>query len=89
MGFGDIIGGHFNEALGINSALSESRLKICRKCPLYKMTTVGPMCNSNMWINLKTGDVSETIKDGYVNGCGCRLEAKTTLVNARCPINKW
>lgn len=89
MGISAILNGHTNELLGLNKNISLARLKICSKCPLYKKTIVGPVCNNKLWLDVNTGDVSTTKKDNYVNGCGCRLEAKTTLPNAICPINKW
>lgn len=85
----DILDGHTNEMLGLNKDIAKERLKICAKCPIMKKTVVGPVCNSKMWIDPKTGNTSTTKKDGYVNGCGCRLTAKTTLSYAECPINKW
>lgn len=45
------------------------------------------MCNSRLWLNVETGDVSTNARPGYQNGCGCRLNAKTRLVNAHCPAN--
>lgn len=47
------------------------------------------MCNSKLWLNPETGDVSDTVRDGYYKGCGCRLDAKTTLINEKCPAGKW
>ena len=47
------------------------------------------MCNSRLWLNVNTGDVSTTMKPGYINGCSCRLHAKTRLPNAKCPAGKW
>lgn len=89
MGLSDILKGHVNEALGLNKTTSEYRMDVCRKCPLYLITVAGPVCNNKLWINVETGDVSNKRKDGYTNGCGCRLKAKTTLHNAKCPIGKW
>lgn len=84
-----ILDGHTNEFLGLNKDASINRLKICNKCPLFKKTLLGPICNNKIWIDTETGDISTTKKDNYKHGCGCRLEAKTTLLNATCPINKW
>lgn len=47
------------------------------------------MCNSKLWLNPDTNEVSLTAKDGFVQGCGCRLLAKTTLPNAKCVAGKW
>lgn len=89
MGLASILEGHTNELLGLNKDISKARMTICKKCPLCKYTLVGPVCNPNLWVNTKTNEISESKKDGFENGCGCRLEAKTTLVNAICPLNKW
>lgn len=85
----DIVNGHVKELLGLNVDLYSNRIKICKQCPLYKNTFIGEICNSKLWYNPITKDVSLNKKDGYVNGCGCRLRAKTTLINSKCPINKW
>ena len=85
---GDIIQGHLNEVLGLNQDISEKRLKICYACPLYS-NKFGGLCNNQLYVNIITGDISDYEKPGYKNGCGCRLKAKTSLPNAKCPINKW
>ena len=84
----NILNGHINELFGVNRELSYKRLKVCRKCPLYSIKWSG-MCNSKLWLNPETGDVSDTVRDGYYKGCGCRLDAKTTLINEKCPAGKW
>lgn len=89
MGISDILAGHVNEALGLNKNISESRMAVCKKCLLYKSTLAGPICNNKLWYDPETGDISMEYKSGYINGCGCRLLAKTTLPSAVCPINKW
>lgn len=83
-----IVKGHINEALGINKNLSEERLEICYKCPLYS-SKFGGLCNNRLWYNPNTGDVSIDQQDGYKRGCGCRLLAKTKVPEASCPVNKW
>ena len=89
MGVGAIIDGHIKEALGINGDMSEVRTKICRDCPLYKKTPVGPVCNSKLWVNKETGEVSNYKRDKFTNGCGCRIQAKTRLSYSHCPLDKW
>lgn len=88
MEIGNIVKGHINEMLGLNKDISEGRLKICHKCPLYS-TKFGGLCNNRLWLNKKTGDVSLIKKEGYQRGCGCRLLAKTKLLNAQCPLGEW
>ena len=34
-------------------------------------------------------EVSNKQKVGFKNGCGCRLKAKTSVINAECPVGKW
>lgn len=88
MNIGNIVTGHVNELLGLNKNISVERLKICKKCPLYS-PRFGGVCNNRLWYNPKTRDISIKEKDGYINGCGCRLLAKTTVVTADCPLSKW
>ena len=84
----DIIQGHKNELFNINEDISRNRLKICYKCPLYSKK-LGGICNSRLWLNVETGDVSTYKKEGYVRGCGCLVNKKTRSSNAVCPANKW
>ena len=83
-----IIHGHINEVFNINEDISKNRLKICYRCPLHS-SKLGGICNNRLWLNPNTGDVSAIQKPGYINGCACRLQAKTRLPNAKCPVNKW
>ena len=69
--------------------ISSKRLQICSQCPLYKKTIVGPICNNKLWYNVRTNEVSDKQKLGFKKGCGCRLNAKTSLPNASCPLGKW
>lgn len=88
MQVGQIIEGHFNEIINKNQDISQKRLEICYKCPLYS-PRFGGLCNNRLWLNVETGDVSTTNKIGYMRGCGCRLLAKTRVPEAHCPVNKW
>lgn len=88
MEINNIIQGHWNELIGNNGDLSESRLEICYSCPLYS-TRLGGVCNNRLWLNVNTGDVSTFQKEGYKKGCGCRLSAKTRVPNESCPLGKW
>lgn len=88
MGVGDIVKGHVNELLNRNEDISKVRMDICRKCPLFK-NELGGICNPKLYLNVETGDVSTKKMDGYVNGCGCRLAAKTRLSRSQCPNGKW
>lgn len=88
MEIGNIIHGHWNELTGRNEDISQNRLKICYACPIYS-PKLGGMCNNKLWLNVITGDVSTEPKEGYKRGCGCRLQSKTRLANAVCPLGKW
>lgn len=84
----DIANGHVKELFNVNQELSQNRLKICYRCPLY-LKKFGGICNEKLWLNVNTGDVSSIQKPGYKSGCGCRLNSKTRLSNAVCPLGKW
>lgn len=84
----DIINGHIKNVLNLGDDLRKDRLKICYRCPLYSKK-FGGMCNSRLWLNVNTGDVSAIKKEGYINGCGCIINAKARLLNSKCPAGKW
>jgi hypothetical protein len=84
----DIANGHIKEVLNLNEELSKNRLEICYKCPLFSKR-LGGICSSKLWLNVNTGDVSSTAKEGYIRGCNCRMLAKTRIPNARCVAGKW
>lgn len=90
-GIRNIVEGHVNELLDINSSIAQPRLKICKLCRLYHQNKItGWMeCNSKLWLNPETNDVSKEKQDGYVKGCGCRINAKIRVANERCPAGKW
>lgn len=84
----DIANGHVKELFDLNKELSQSRLKICYSCPIYSKQ-LGGLCNHKLWLNPNNGDVSDTAKEGYIRGCGCRVAAKTRLPEATCVAGKW
>ncbi len=84
----DIAEGHLNELFDKNRDISVQRMQICLKCPLYK-SAFGGQCNPRLWLNPINGDVSNIRLDGYYKGCGCRLQAKTRVSSAHCPVKKW
>ncbi len=85
-----IIEGHINEILNRFADLSTQRMEICKKCPLYKMTAVGPLCANN-YLDKETGEVFDKPQEGknLVKGCLCRLNAKTKTPSAKCPARYW
>lgn len=69
-----IINGHVNVIFGINSELSDYRIKnACKKCSVSH-DEKGKFTNSCLKRN---------------GGCGCSLDAKTALKNAECPKRIW
>ena len=63
----------------------DERMKICRECPIYH----NGRCNSNLWINPDTDDVSTHAKIGYVRGCNCYITVKAKNRNNHCIAGKW
>ncbi len=68
---------------------AETRMMICRSCPLCKQTEDGLICNPNLWLNPKNGIVSAKPAPGSVNGCNCILEDKVEEGSESCPAGKW
>ena len=65
----------------------QERLEICNKCPILDKKYM--ICDKALWLNPKTKRVSSEFKKGYYRGCGCRLKAKTTLIDEHCPAKLW
>lgn len=85
-----IISGHIKELFNQEKDLYEQRMEICNNCMLKEDDRLlGLVCSKHKWVNFETGEVSDTKKDGFYNGCGCRLKAKLRIQEARCPNNKW
>ena len=77
-----------NNALGINKSMSELRMEVCRKCPLFS-NKFGGLCNSRLWLDPETNDISDVKQPGYISGCGCKLSFKTSVASEECPAGKW
>lgn len=88
MEIGKFIKGQVNKMLGLDNDISEGRLRICYQCPLYSQK-FGGLCNNRLWLNVETGDLSLTEKEGYKNGCGCVVRYKVKNTNSICPLGKW
>lgn len=66
------------------------RIAICHKCKLYKVDKIfGEVCNSSIYLNPKTNEVSPIEKPGFYHGCGCVLGSKCRVKDAECPLKKW
>lgn len=64
---------------------TDERLAICRKCPIY----TNKRCNSELWLNPVTNEVSTSPKIGYVRGCNCIMPVKARNPNNHCVAKKW
>lgn len=88
MEVGNIVDGNISKVLGLDKDFVKIRAKICEDCPIYSSKN-GGTCNSNLWIDPKTEDVSFKEKSGYVRGCGCILKFKWKDPIGKCIIGKW
>lgn len=90
---GQIVIGHINEFLKAEQKLYDKRKPICDSCKLKtKIDILGKqieLCNPNIYLNPTTDEISDTYKDGFYKGCGCRLEASTRVKDKVCPTGKW
>ena len=87
-----ILEGHINELRSLvgvedkkDEAIYKLRATICDSCPLKK----GNTCNTKLFINPETKEVSTTPKKDFVKGCGCRLSAKQRSPKDKCPAGFW
>lgn len=90
MSITQIVKGTVNNILDKEEELSKTRKKICKSCKL--LTTVkifGEVCNSNLFLNPITDEISYNPKPGFIHGCGCVINSKTRVREARCPLKKW
>ena len=83
----DIAEGWTNYALGKEKELSESRMKICRECPLYNNQK--DTCDSKKCWDKVNQKLVEYPGKNIICGCGCYLSAKTKLPRATCVLNRW
>lgn len=86
----DILNGHLKELVGNNEELSQSRLEICKQCPLLTNNELlGLICSSSKYLNPKTMEVSTTPRKDFIRGCNCRMKAKSRLPNSHCIAGLW
>ena len=69
----------------MNASSINDRLEICQKCPIY----TNKRCNSSLWINPETDEVSTYARRGFVRGCGCFVEVKARNQSNHCIAGKW
>lgn len=90
MGIGNIVAGHWNEMMNNNEDMATTRMEICKRCPLLKMTEAwGPICNPDLYLNTETMEATDRPVEDYGRGCGCRLNAKTRDKQSHCPNKLW
>ena len=67
----------------------ERRMAICSRCPLYTEDPfLGAVCDHRKYLG-SGGVVTAYPTPGAVNGCGCKLLAKTSLPDEVCVLKKW
>lgn len=69
----------------VDLTTKEQREEICYRCPLY----IDGICNNNLYLNPKTGEISYKLKEGFFKGCGCLIRYKVKSKSAKCPAKKW
>lgn len=90
MSLSQIAEGFYNNLKNKEQTLHEERMKICKKCKLLKKDPVfGSVCNSKLYLNVKTDETSLNPQKDFKNGCGCVLSSKTRVPSAHCPLDKW
>lgn len=71
------------------SQLRDSRIKICKQCPLFtNHPELGYLCDNNKHLTLN-GKVLDFPTSNSRSGCGCKLEIKARLKNEECVLGKW
>lgn len=84
-----IVNGTIKNLLNKDEALYLQRIAICHKCKLLKKDKIfGEVCNSQLYLNPKTNEVSKEPKPGFANGCGCIMNSKARVEQAHCPLVK-
>ena len=82
--------GTLNNILNREEKLYTERVTICHNCKLLLQTKIfGEVCNSNIYLNPNTNEVSYNAKPGFKNGCGCVIGSKARVKEAHCPLGKW
>lgn len=64
---------------------TDERLEICNKCPIYN----NGRCNSNLWLNPNTNEVSTYARIGFIRGCNCLIPVKAKNKMNHCVAGKW
>lgn len=64
---------------------TNERLAICHKCPIYNQGR----CNSKLWINPDTDEISTYARIGFIRGCNCLIGVKAKNPLNHCVAGKW
>lgn len=73
-----------------DQALYLERIAVCHKCKLLKKDLIfGEICNSTLFLNPKTNEMSPIPKPDFYHGCGCVLGSKCRVLDEKCPLGKW
>lgn len=75
-----------NKEKSMNVLNTDERLAICRRCPIY---SYDGRCNSKLWLNPDTNEVSTYAKIGFIRGCNCVMKVKARNFNNHCIAGKW
>lgn len=90
MSIGQIVEGTYNNLTNKEEDLYKDRIAVCKECKLYREDKVfGAVCNSRLYLNPATNEVSGVRAEGFKRGCGCVLGSKCRVKTAKCPLEKW
>lgn len=90
MSISQIAEGFYNNLVKNEQELFNYRIEICKQCKLFKKDNIlGDICNSKLYLNPDTDEISTIRKKGFNKGCGCVLKAKCRVRSSVCPNNKW
>lgn len=85
-----IASGWKKSLLNEEEELSKKRTAICKQCPLYTNDAVfHGKCDSGKCFDTKEMKLVPSPGPNIVCGCGCKIDAKSRLKNAKCVLNKW
>ena len=76
-----------NKKLSMKELSIEEKRRICSVCPIFHPER--RVCNSKLWINPNTDDISTSPKSGYIRGCGCIIEVRIKNKLNHCVAGKW
>lgn len=86
---GQIAEGWAKDIVKAEQELHDTRMEICKKCPLYSESSLGPKCDAKKCFNTKRNEVTLYPGSDITCGCGCFLDKKTRVKDSKCVLNKW